>query len=308
MATYVSGTVSMVGNTNTYTDAMARAWIPTIRAALSGVGLVQTSDTGQVNPATATAGANADFGYEVWRFSDAAQATDPLFLRIRYRRSGGNCLFFLIVQTGQGSDGAGNLTGTVSAATNAGAGSSNTGTTVNAQVHAFFNDGCFWLADGTGAVGGAYGSISRNFFLVARSRNTSGALDARGVTLLAPNGGFTNSQAHTSQFIRTASGSKLAHNATSQFCMVVGNPTNDYAPGTSDQQAWPHFYYDRGVGVRQCWSHFTAKTASMPTVPTAFQADPFGTGSRYWTSWVNAPRAVDIISSNVRLVVPWDAP
>lgn len=66
-------------------DADFRAWCQGIHAALIAVGLVQTADTGQINMSTAVRGSNnAAAGYEIFRFSDALQATAPVFIKIEY--------------------------------------------------------------------------------------------------------------------------------------------------------------------------------------------------------------------------------
>lgn len=93
-----------------------------ITSALTTVGgLVQTNDTGQMNslspPAlTSTSGAtNQLFGYRIFRFNDALQATRPIFLRIELRytnqSNGTSKLPHFNFQIGTGSDGVGNLVG-----------------------------------------------------------------------------------------------------------------------------------------------------------------------------------------------------
>ena len=64
-------------------DSDYRAWWDAIRAQLTAVGLVQTSDTGQLNPASHTRpSTNSYSGYEIWRFADSLQATLPIFMKI----------------------------------------------------------------------------------------------------------------------------------------------------------------------------------------------------------------------------------
>lgn len=94
------------------TDAGFRAWAQKIHDALAAVGLTNTADTGQINLATvATPAANAtDAGYQIWRFNDADQAAEPVFFKISYGRGGAATTPRLSIQTGRGSDGAGNLT------------------------------------------------------------------------------------------------------------------------------------------------------------------------------------------------------
>lgn len=309
MATYVSGTVTVAPSNGSYTVANLRAWINEMRACFSGAGLVQTSDTGQVNPATTDPAAVADAGYEIWRFSDAEQSTNPIFLRIRYRRGSANGLFTLFVQAGTGTDGAGNLTGTVSSTFDCRIANNSSSNIAGVGTHyAYFGRGTFWLADAVDSTCPAYSTIPRTFFLVARTRDDTNAIDGRGFLVCVPNGGFDYSGANISQFVRTVSGSELVHIANSQYSMIVGTPTNDYLPGTTDRMAWPHFYYDRGVGIKKAYSHFSVRNVGLQTTPMAFQANPFGFGNAWWTTWDTAPRAVDTNWSGAALVVPWDAP
>lgn len=64
-------------------DSDYRAWWDAIRAQFTAVGLVQTSDTGQLNPAShARPSTNSYSGYEVWRFADSLQGTLPIILKV----------------------------------------------------------------------------------------------------------------------------------------------------------------------------------------------------------------------------------
>ena len=76
--------------------------------------LTKTSDTGQIaKPITAArpTGTNQYAGYEIFRFNDAYQATYPIYLKVQYGFGGENGRPTLSIQTGTGSDGAGNITG-----------------------------------------------------------------------------------------------------------------------------------------------------------------------------------------------------
>lgn len=98
---------------NTITDAEFRAVSQFIANTMETGGIIKTSDTGQVNLTTMTfPGANnTAAGYEIRRFSDALQATAPIFMKIEYARGGGTFGFDIFLTLGTGSDGAGNITG-----------------------------------------------------------------------------------------------------------------------------------------------------------------------------------------------------
>lgn len=81
MATY--GPTNVLGFANN--DADFRAWAQGIHDALVACGLVQTSDTGQINLSTVSRpGTNAYGGYEIFRFNDSLQATKPVFIKFEY--------------------------------------------------------------------------------------------------------------------------------------------------------------------------------------------------------------------------------
>ena len=69
-------------------DARFRAWGSAISAGLAAVGLVKVAVTGAVNWGTVVRGtaiaAGTPWGFEVWRFADALQATHPVFIKVEY--------------------------------------------------------------------------------------------------------------------------------------------------------------------------------------------------------------------------------
>ena len=95
-------------------DAGFRAWGSAISAGLAAVGLVKVPVTGTVNWATAVRGATvASWGFEIWRFDDALQATHPVFIKVEYGAGNsstvGQSVPQLWVTIGKGSDGAGGI-------------------------------------------------------------------------------------------------------------------------------------------------------------------------------------------------------
>lgn len=95
-------------------DADFGRLITEYRAILLGCGLVRTADAGQVDVATVIRPSSSltAAGYDIWRFDDVLQADAPIFLKIEYGTGNGTASYFQVwVTLGQGSDGAGNLTG-----------------------------------------------------------------------------------------------------------------------------------------------------------------------------------------------------
>jgi len=99
----ITHSVTTVGN--------FRAWAKMISKALKEVGLVQTADTGQINLETVELPAiNTFAGYEIWRFADARQGTEPIFLKIEYGRAAAEQRPNLRLRYGTGSNGSGTIT------------------------------------------------------------------------------------------------------------------------------------------------------------------------------------------------------
>jgi hypothetical protein len=125
------------------TEANWRAWAQKVHDAIAAVGLVQTSDTGQITISSATMPGTSAFatGYEMWRFDDAAQSTDPIFLKLEYGKGSAATRPALRCQWGTGSNGSGTLTNANAAAQTASA----TGTPTTGRIYASFADGVFAL-------------------------------------------------------------------------------------------------------------------------------------------------------------------
>lgn len=80
------------------------------------IGLVKTSDTGQIDWATVNKAASNNYaGYEIWRFNDSLQSTAPIFFKIEYGTVATNSLG-VRVTISTGTNGAGGLTGLVGTA------------------------------------------------------------------------------------------------------------------------------------------------------------------------------------------------
>jgi len=95
-------------------DAELGRMITEYRSILASCGLVRTADTGQVDPSTVIRGSASltAAGFDIWRFDDALQVEAPIYLKIEYGTGNGSATYFNVwVTLGQGSDGAGNLTG-----------------------------------------------------------------------------------------------------------------------------------------------------------------------------------------------------
>lgn len=129
------------------TNAGFRAWAAMVHKALVEVGMVQTSDTGQINLETAeTPAVNSTYaGYEIFRFDDALQATQPIFIKVEYGRGAAEGRPALRITYGRGSNGSGTLTTASSTVTFAAA--SKTESENKGYIYCSFHDGALTLYD-----------------------------------------------------------------------------------------------------------------------------------------------------------------
>lgn len=190
------------GNNN----AAIKTWGAALSSLFSGAGLVQTSDTGQINWSTTTATPNtttssdALIGYEIWKFNDSLQSTKPVFLRVEYRNidsSVSTLQFYLAISVYVATNGGGANAGTYSLSFRVTQGTSSTGSVASptAAVPAFSSgDGSsFVLA--IGVFGSATSSAAANAlgtFYIDRTRDASGAISGEGAVAAATgwNGGY----------------------------------------------------------------------------------------------------------------------
>jgi hypothetical protein len=270
MATYISTNWSWPKFDTNPTSAQLQAWVSRTLDALSAAGLVQTADTGQVNPTGTLTwpAAGVDFGYAIFRFNDALQGADPLFIRITFGKgSGSQNNPRMVLSVGQGSNGSGTLTGAVAGpllvchpfTANSTAGS-------DYQLLASAAEGHACLVTFTGStslkVNGAGG-----WFSIERSRDpSSGAFDGRGVSILNKASAFSASELRFLRFTPTTFDGLAA-----EACIVPALPASTSLLN-GDKQLYPHFY--AAPEVRQRWSTFTVRQSEFAALATSFSATP----------------------------------
>lgn len=127
---------------NSSTTAEFRALFKELSDELKAAGLVQTTDTGQINWATVNLPAlNTMAGYEIFRFSDLLQATAPVFIKIEYGMGSTSRSPGMYVTVGSTTNGAGVIGSTIL-----------NGSTTGRQV-------CTWMKNPDPAYGGTYQNI-----------------------------------------------------------------------------------------------------------------------------------------------------
>lgn len=233
-------------------DATFRAYGAALAAMFAAVGLVKTSDTGQINWSTATypGTTNTDTGYEIYRFDDALQATRPIFLKVRYGRGMVSPGFRMGIDWGYSTDGAGNLT------------PNSSWTFVGAQTGPESSAVPRWhwmSSDGSGLVvviANDYGTgdvstrwDGRGVYVLDRLRNADGSPSSNGWLYFAKSGGTVS----PSFYVRD-----LVNNQT-----IGGTGWNALLPAPVDDTGWsmnqedgemltvPYFGLIPGTGLYQ---------------------------------------------------------
>jgi len=218
-----------------------KAWAQFISNAFSTFGWTQTADTGQVNWATIAAVPSNTYVYEIWKMADTLQTTCPVFVKVGYGYNGTTVRYQ--VSVGQGSDGAGNLTGAVAGPYLSSDATSNNGVTTY-PCYASGDTGsfrCMMWQTGTNNNCCVLG--------IERSKDSTGANTGSYVSLLT---GCAN-DAYTSLW------------SYQQLMAGNSNPTNNLV---SSGGGWPYPAIGSGATL-----NYNGTTGALPLVPQVGYAD-----------------------------------
>lgn len=202
-------------------DATLRTNIINWKAGLEAVGLVQTSDTGQVNTATVTkpASGNQVAGYLIHRFNDSLQSgagSLPVFIRTQFGTGSTSSQLSINVQIGTGTNGAGTLTGQVSA------GFYYSFATAAAENYYFSGENGNRIT----VAGGLSNTTTNNLLLnIERLRDASGAATSGGITTLSSVYGYSSTTNKAQHQVLPPSGSII----TQQWAPIWPEPAQSWA-------------------------------------------------------------------------------
>lgn len=172
-------------------DATFRAWAQAMDAAIQAVGIIPAGDTGQIDLTTATrpAVANTAAGYKMYRFSDALQATAPVFIKVEFGTgSVATTTPAIWVTVGSATNGAGTLSGQVGTRQQFSFTSSTTASPCYTSGSSSRLSLAFW-------VNSPAASGSKVFIVIERTRDSTGAEDDTGVyTQFSSGTSFNNHQ------------------------------------------------------------------------------------------------------------------
>lgn len=189
-------------------DTTFRKWASLVDAMILACGWVQTADTGQSDPATATVpGTNTTAaGYRVYSLNDALAGVAPVLLKYEWGRGGSTTAPAAWFTVGTGSDGAGAITGVLQPRIQTG-----TGTTVSVTEYWSYAS-----SDGSSLSIVMWPDIASNLvpawaLRVERSRTLAGepTADALAITMSAANVSRTIAYSGTPGSVGDALGSNL---------------------------------------------------------------------------------------------------
>lgn len=211
-------------------DADFRAWGSELSGKFAAAGLVQHTDTGQINWSTVTRpGNNTAGGYEIWRFNDSLQGAAPIFLKIEYGTGSSTAYPQIWLTVGTGTNGAGTLNSTVSDRnTVAFSGAVSAG---NYPSYLCVAAGFVGLLHKAGASGSSTGFA---FFAVSRTHDTAGAATGNGFFVLW--GATTNTIVCSSQSVRTTA-TAATYTASNIYTCVPAQPAGSMVG--ADYQVYP---------------------------------------------------------------------
>lgn len=284
-------------------DADFREWGQNLSQALADVGLVKTSDTGQIDWTTVTRlGSNTTAGYEIWRYPDSS-----LYMRWEFGTAIlNNNIPRIRVQVGLFTNGAGTLTGIFSEVRSIFGVANALYAKASRTSYMCFKDGFFgFLGYQLATVGPPVSHTSNAFFAIAPTTNANG---------VRTNDGFTF---------------YWRHSATSGVAAVVQalNPTgiggmfSYWGPVSTvgDYCLVPHGITSSLVGVdSQAFAHWTAMPRIYPVmqlctvlsteVPTnsTFNVALVGSTERTYLALDNSMNGTTVGTTTFKLAMLWE--
>jgi hypothetical protein len=252
-------------------DAEFRAWGLELHNALVAAGLVNTSDTGQIDFATVVrAAGNTAAGYKIYRFNDALQATAPIFLKLEFGSSSSNTAPNMWLTVGTGTNGAGTINGTVTPRRTTARSSLPGSAVTNYPTHLCVAPGyagLAWKRGGTANQG-------QGGFHVCRSCDGGGNPTAEGVIVYTCAASAQPFDAYTLWF----ASSTARDTANTGYCMVGGYLGADTSTAAGlDVQAYKHY---AGWPRMRCNPYLLAAYITDIPVDTVFTETPVGSTPR----------------------------
>lgn len=214
-----------------------RTWGSELNAKFAAVGMVQTTDTGQINWSTTTVpAANTIAGYEIWKLSSS-----NLYFKIQYGTGNATTAPEIQLQVGTGSNGTGTLTGPVSTNTSSRTTSaaSPSSSTANFQSYLCATANYFFLS---WKIAAQTLNQALNFMMACQTVDSTGAATSLGYFVMAGgagSGASAQSAAISAAVLTTLSNSPLVF--TALFGETASTPTTSQ-DGSGNNQAFLWWY------------------------------------------------------------------
>lgn len=276
-------------------DALFRAWGSAISTNLATVGLVQTADTGQIDWTSVTLSGGGVDGYEIWEFSDALQATAPVFIKIGYGNANLSFVPGVYVQIGTGSDGSGGLTGPQTTGWEQIGYTNQGGSALSRVCKMAYNGGSFAFL----GFDDTYFGTPQMFTAISRTYDNSGAYDAAGIQFYRfPSTG--QPQLYT-QAINFVTGSALTIDGRGNYSMIPGAQASTTVSG--DPQVYAHF---ASLPQTKIIPGMVTVNATDVAVNTTFSVAVAGSTSRSYVRIPYYAGQADINSSPAGVAMIWE--
>jgi hypothetical protein len=259
-------------------DADFRGWGADLSAKLAAVGLVKTADTGQINWTTVTRpGVNTYAGYEIWRYPDSS-----IFMKWEFGTGSGAASPGVRVQVGTGSNGAGTLTGTLSAANTIFVDRLLASAGTQRQSVMCLSNGFFGFS---GYLGAFDTDREGAFFAVSRTTDANGAVTSDGACVYWMAAGNTLGAVARHQALNFTTNTARTATSDGSYGYVPGSLTNSLVG--ADFQAFVN--WAAYPAVRPTMGVVTVIRAELAApVYTTFQTAVVGSTQRTYISLGNA--------------------
>jgi hypothetical protein len=297
-------------------------WVTEIVTMLfTTLGVTQTADTGQINPATVTRPAvNTMAGYVIGEFNDTLNSSSPLFFKIQFGTANSAAVPAMSLQIGTGSNGSGTLTGPTTLATFMTNSTLATSTTTPYITRACYNatDGVLWLSWKLN--GASQTNVSLGGFLIARSNNSSGVATGDGAIHVSNASVTTGGAASTGSYLQAISYlNSTAYNSglfpSAAWGVIPMNLTASLFSGNT--QVGPCFQYTPAWGISNWYAigivgeiavgSTTSLTLIGTTAHTYISAgSPFGTNILTNNNVGSGYQANGGAATTYTVLLPWE--
>lgn len=237
---------------NATTNAGFRAWVIDMQTLFAAAGLVMTADTGQIDTATVVIGdaSVAFWGYNIYRLPDSS-----LYFKFEWGTwTGGGNNPGIAITVGEGSNGAGTLTGAVSSRFVDTTGWDNGGSSVKSTTQVY-NSYCCVTNDFFGLMFGSYANESGDvggfglYGMICVSKTadrTTGAATSLGYQLFIQRETGASGDAGPAPLVQNVRRAATAatYASTNYFCLIPGATSTVPATAFNESgQALSHIFW-----------------------------------------------------------------